>query len=99
MFAVEAGDIELLEHMRQVGLEVAQRKEHQRSGNEKYQVGFVRPPLNSIHHIHMHVMSLPLRDDIWWMHRLVFSSKDFLFVTFDWILSVLRDKVGQRSKL
>ena len=38
---------------------------------------FIRPPLNSVYHVHMHVMILPLTDSICNPRRLGFSSPYF----------------------
>eukprot|EP00937_MAST-01D_sp_MAST-1D-sp2_P005412 g5412.t1 len=51
-------------------------------------VGFIRPPWNSVHHVHMHVMTTPLRRDVGFLHRLGFSSGCF-FATAAEVLRTL----------
>ena len=39
--------------------------------------GFIRPPFNSVHHVHMHVMTSAFEPSVGWMHRLGFGSSLF----------------------
>jgi diadenosine tetraphosphate (Ap4A) HIT family hydrolase len=68
-------------------------------GVDKRQLGFIRPPFNSIFHAHMHAMSLPLRLDQSWVYRTGFSSS-FFFLPIDSIIKQLEERLqGPGSKL
>ena len=54
----------------------------------QYRAGFIRPPWNSVHHVHMHVMTKPFGADVGWVHRLGFSSSLF-FVSADQVVREL----------
>ncbi|CAD7952506.1 unnamed protein product [Amoebophrya sp. A25] len=47
------------------------------SDNSMFRMFYIRPPWNSVYHVHLHVMRLPLRDDVPFLRRLGFSSPRF----------------------
>ena len=65
--ALRKEDIELLDHMSEVGLKVLEEKNCELEKTEEktqYRVGFHVPPFNSIFHLHMHLVVLPLNEGI-----------------------------------
>ena len=53
-------DLNLLTHMVKVGLSFL--KSQKPNNPEGYRMGFHRPPKNSIYHLHLHLIVLPLND-------------------------------------
>lgn len=65
----------LLNNMEQVGLQVL--KARNLNGDKPSVMFFIRPPFNSVYHVHLHVMVLPLTDSILNPRRLGFQSSWF----------------------
>ncbi len=65
---------ELLDEMDAVADEIL--KDHGASDTPTKRF-FIRPPLNSVYHVHMYVMILPIIDPIWSLRRIGFESPWF----------------------
>lgn len=89
--------IALVREMKEVGL-AEMRKAHPGHDVSHLRLGFIRPPWNSVHHVHMHVQTRPLRPDVGVLHRLGFSYSLF-FITVDEVLADLERRRGRGSCL
>lgn len=67
--------LELLNNMEEVGLQLL--KDQNPVGDKPSVMFFIRPPFNSVYHVHLHVMVLPLTDSILNPRRLGFQSSWF----------------------
>ncbi|RIA98743.1 HIT-like domain-containing protein [Glomus cerebriforme] len=90
-------DLETVKKMKEVGLQIISRRLHesvddlQKNYQDKkertYQIGFVSPPFNSINHIHMHVLSKPIKT--WWPRSLGFGR--FIFKDIDDVINKIEN--------
>jgi len=67
--------LELLDKMEKVADHIL--KERNPNGDRPTKMFFIRPPFNSVYHVHLHVMVLPLTDSILNPRRLGFQSSWF----------------------
>jgi len=65
---------ELLDEMNQVADQLLEKINPENNSSRKF---FIRPPLNSVYHVHLHVMVLPLTDPFYSARRLGFVSPLF----------------------
>jgi diadenosine tetraphosphate (Ap4A) HIT family hydrolase len=62
----------LLNEMENLGKDIL--KQRNPDGTKETKMFFIRPPFNSVYHVHLHVMILPLTDSIFNPRRLGFGS-------------------------
>lgn len=65
----------LLDEMEKVAFEIL--KDRNPNGDKPSAMFFIRPPFNSVYHVHLHVMILPLTDSVFNPRRLGFQSSWF----------------------
>ena len=65
----------LLDEMERVAFEIL--KDRNPNGDKLSAMFFIRPPFNSVYHVHLHVMILPLTDSVFNPRRLGFQSSWF----------------------
>ena len=69
IFHLRKGDLELLEYMQSKGLEILWEKKGVEPeddvtvDDEQVALGFHVPPFNSVFHLHLHIVGLPLLED------------------------------------
>ncbi len=76
--------VPLLRHMQATALRLAAARGH--SSPEQLQVGFTRPPFNSVAHVHMHCVAKPLTARAL---RRAFLEHRWLFVAADELIAEL----------
>ncbi|RGB32721.1 HIT-like domain-containing protein [Rhizophagus diaphanus] len=80
-------DLETVKKMKEVGLNIIScrlnKSVDELNKAKTYQMGFVSPPFNSINHIHLHILSKPVKT--WWPKSLAFSR--FIFRDIDDVIS------------
>lgn len=65
---------DLLDEMDRVADQLLEKFNPEKHSSRKF---FIRPPLNSVYHVHLHVMVLPLTDPCYMPRRLGFTSPLF----------------------
>ena len=79
----------LLQHMEQVGLEVAKNQVGAEVDPNDVIMGFHWPPFSSQSHLHLHVI-FPKRQ-MGWLGKLIFWPGTYWFVTSQWLRSSLEN--------
>lgn len=83
-----SADKAMLEKLKSVGLQVLEQV-----GGDKNDVlmGFHWPPCNSVSHLHLHIIS-PM-SEMGFFSRLTFKPNTFWFVTHDYVLTRIENKL------
>ncbi|KAG9295073.1 hypothetical protein G9A89_017867 [Geosiphon pyriformis] len=77
--ALKKDDVSLVEKMKQIGNYIVSLKRQEEENIQEFIMGFVKPPFNTVDHIHMHVISLPITK--YWpcsmiLRRFIFQNVD-----------------------
>jgi len=71
---------DLLNEMEDIANDLLQKKNIE---NESTTMFFIRPPWNSVFHVHLHAMILPLTDSFWSLRRLGYTNPWFHVTPFE----------------
>lgn len=78
-----------VQKMKEIGERVYAEKTKGDKDLPEYIMGFVTPPFNSVLHLHLHVISLPLTT--WWPRSLAFGK--LIFYRVDDLITTLSAKL------
>jgi diadenosine tetraphosphate (Ap4A) HIT family hydrolase len=84
--------VELVKHLKQAALRVAAQRGF--ADQKKLQIGFTRPPFNSVAHVHLHTVSRPLTG---FFVRNWFLELERLFITADSLIDRLHAHKKKRA--
>jgi len=89
---LDASHVPLVQHMREKVTEVALAQGGVVKSAAELQIGFTRPPWNTVLHVHMHCISRPFKKETSPI-RAAFMVYPSLFATVDVFLGELRQRV------